>query len=253
MAGRRRSWGWPATVTVFAVGVALWSLRGVVPWELADQMGGVVGTALALVGFVQAWMQIRERRAGGDGSPADNLAQAVVRAPEGERKRLLGGSTAAVNITFRRRATPSTAGRPAAERGEFDDISGYYDTVHDGRLVITGGAGAGKTVLAMELIFALCTRREGDDPVPVRLPLAGWDGAGTFEERLIGRLVDEYGLPPDTARSLVKARKVIPVLDGLDEMDPDDADTEDSRAAAVGGDADRAGAGLAGGRGRTSG
>jgi hypothetical protein len=42
-------------------------------------------------------------------------------------------------------------------------------------MVITGAAGAGKTVLAVELILALLEGRDSDDPVPVRVSASSWD------------------------------------------------------------------------------
>ncbi|MEU6349809.1 hypothetical protein ABZ896_10845 [Streptomyces sp. NPDC047072] len=92
--------------------------------------------------------------------------------------------------------------------------------------MITGDVGAGKTMLASEFVLALLERRGPGEPVPVRLALPGWSGsrgprdAGAFTRWLQERLVDEYKLPKITAHALVTARKVIPVLDGLDEMDP---------------------------------
>lgn len=76
-----------------------------------------------------------------------------------------------------------------------------------------------------------------DDPVPVRLSAAALDLAGpdeTLVERwLAGQLERAYGLSRAAAAGVVAARLVLPVLDGLDEMDPGEEPGYGSRAAHV--------------------
>ncbi|MFJ3828889.1 NACHT domain-containing protein [Streptomyces sp. NPDC090046] len=101
------------------------------------------------------------------------------------------------------------------------DIASYYRETRPERLVITGSAGAGKTVLALELLLALIEDRAVGDPVPVRIPLSRWDiERQTLPELLSERLVEAYDWPPTMAAGLVHHGMVLPVLDGLDEMDP---------------------------------
>ncbi|MFD4506489.1 NACHT domain-containing protein [Streptomyces sp. NPDC058457] len=118
-------------------------------------------------------------------------------------------------------------------------VRAYYESVPDGRLVVTGGPGAGKSVLAAELVLAILEGEASDGPVPVRLYLSRWDvsddpsGPDAFARWLQERLVDEYALDPSAARALVSAHRILPVLDGLDQMDPDDVEVRGSRAASV--------------------
>ncbi|MEV6179883.1 NACHT domain-containing protein [Streptomyces sp. NPDC052015] len=96
----------------------------------------------------------------------------------------------------------------------------YYRHTCPRRLVVTGAPGAGKSVLALELMPALIEGREDEDPVPVRLSLAEWDTTIPLSARLARHLVDVYDWPAKMAGELIRQRRVLPVLDGLDEMDP---------------------------------
>ncbi|MFE5923060.1 NACHT domain-containing protein [Streptomyces sp. NPDC056468] len=100
------------------------------------------------------------------------------------------------------------------------DITAFYEATRPARLVITGAAGAGKTVLALELMLALIKKRGEHDPVPVRVPLAEWDPSFPLRVLLVDRLADDYGWHRNLASVIVDAGLVLPVLDGLDEMDP---------------------------------
>ncbi|MFE6871504.1 NACHT domain-containing protein [Kitasatospora sp. NPDC057692] len=95
------------------------------------------------------------------------------------------------------------------------------------RLLILGGAGAGKTTLAVLLTLELLARRltRGEDvPVPVVLSLESWDAERVnFHDWLIGRIAEEHpGLPRvdglHPAGRLVSERRLLPVLDSLDEL-----------------------------------
>ncbi len=96
------------------------------------------------------------------------------------------------------------------------------------RLVILGGPGMGKTTLAVQLLLhLLATRtRHPDEPVPVLLPVAGWDTEQypRLQDWLADRLARDYpalrapGLGVGVARALTGRGHILPVLDGLDEL-----------------------------------
>ncbi|WP_416987050.1 NACHT domain-containing protein [Streptomyces sp. T028] len=198
-----------------------------------------MSTVVAVATAVAVLAHGRRQQATGGASEAQVLADTVKKELGGRRRRLLGdfgiGATHTVNVAFQRVEGPQL---PLAS-GTFTAVRGYYESVPNGRLVITGGPGAGKTMLAAELVLAILEEHAAGDPVPVLLPLSGWDTSGdppgpdAFARWLQGRLVDEYALTVPTARALISAHRILPVLDGLDEMDPGDAEAEGSRAASV--------------------
>jgi hypothetical protein len=112
------------------------------------------------------------------------------------------------------------------------DVQTYFRTTRPQRLVISGGAGAGKTALALELLLALIEDRGNDDPVPLRVALAQWDTARvSLREFVVAHLVTAYGWSRTEAKVVVGQGRVLPVLDGLDEMDsalPDGAPAPDA-------------------------
>ena len=97
-------------------------------------------------------------------------------------------------------------------------------------MVVLGDAGAGKTVLAVRFVLdqlryraTLTDAARADEPVPVRVNAAGWDGSVDFTAWLANQLAIGYALNPRVARAIVDTGRILPVLDGLDEMDPPDA------------------------------
>ncbi|MEU9872525.1 NACHT domain-containing protein [Actinomadura sp. NPDC048021] len=98
------------------------------------------------------------------------------------------------------------------------------------RLVILGGPGTGKTTLAVQLLLHLLATRpqHPNEPVPVLLPIAGWDTARfpRLHDWLTDRLLGDYpalrapGLGHGLVRALAARQHLLPVLDGLDELPP---------------------------------
>ncbi|MER6086644.1 NACHT domain-containing protein [Streptomyces bluensis] len=114
--------------------------------------------------------------------------------------------------------------------GEFSAVAEQYARLPRGRLVVLGAAGAGKSVLVLELARELLRQRGGSGRVPVVLPLSPWNprehadvwkwAAGALAEAWPEALADT-GLPPrDVARQLIGADLVLPILDGFDELPP---------------------------------
>ncbi|MEV7124003.1 NACHT domain-containing protein [Kitasatospora griseola] len=113
--------------------------------------------------------------------------------------------------------TGRPGGASTADLASFADV---FSLPKRRRLVVLGEPGSGKSSLAVLLVIELLQRMVAGDPVPVLLPLASWRPA---EEHLTGwlerQLLREYPyLDRGTVRELLARNRVLPVLDGLDEM-----------------------------------
>jgi len=96
----------------------------------------------------------------------------------------------------------------------------YYQA--SGELLILGEPGSGKTTLLLELTSDLLRRAEQDDshPIPVVFNLLSW----TLKRQNIGDwLVEElsakYQVPRKLGQSWVDVGRILPLLDGLDEVE----------------------------------
>uniref|UniRef100_UPI00357154FF NACHT domain-containing NTPase n=1 Tax=Streptomyces brasiliensis TaxID=1954 RepID=UPI00357154FF len=157
------------------------------------------------------------------------LARQVTLAETRERTRLLGDVGTPIDVRFTLRPAPAHNAAGAGPHGSLSGVIDYYRRLQPGRLVITGAAGSGKTVLAIELLLALVENRGPRDPVPVRMSLASWTRMPTATAaRDIGdavrmwmrrHLIETYRLSRAAATALVEDGLILPVLDGLDEMD----------------------------------
>ncbi|HEU5318680.1 MAG TPA: NACHT domain-containing protein [Chloroflexota bacterium] len=95
---------------------------------------------------------------------------------------------------------------------------------HDGELLVLGEPGSGKTTLLLDLARTLIGRAEQDDaaPIPVIFQLASW---GVRRRALDEWLIDELAQPGGydvnlhIARRWVEEERILPLLDGLDEVE----------------------------------
>ncbi len=117
----------------------------------------------------------------------------------------------------------------AVPAGDAGDVGALARFVREGRrLVVLGSGGAGKSTLAVLLMGDLLTRRRPGDPVPVLIPastLAPGEMMKSWLERTLADryppLRDERAYGPGAIGDLVARRGVLPVIDGLDDLDPE--------------------------------
>ncbi|MEU3710938.1 helix-turn-helix domain-containing protein [Streptomyces catenulae] len=125
-----------------------------------------------------------------------------------------------------RRLPPGAAAGPLALEGRLDGVAALYRRVPSGRLVVLGRSGSGKTVLALRFVLDHLASRTAAEPVPVIFSIGAWNPTAVpLRDWLADRLIrDHPGYaaqgPGGTtlAAALVESGRVLPVLDGFDEM-----------------------------------
>ena len=260
-----RAFGW-LTPRWFWVGVALLvSALAMVVWYLfaasskavesatpyTDVLSLYAGFAQLVLAVVAFGFDLRKRRttpdiAGDLDAAADALATNVGRewsTQVGERRLLnpqplqlhwrvvsraagrdgLGGSDADVLVD------------PTGRRSAASSLVRAFRRRLPRHLVILGGAGAGKSTVAILFTIAALDRpsrkarrgRTGDppEPVPYLVTIAGWRPAEeTLRDFVVRRIAEDYpeltnaAFGKDAPARLFDRGRVLPVLDGLDEM-----------------------------------
>ncbi|BAY72690.1 NACHT domain-containing protein [Trichormus variabilis] len=92
-----------------------------------------------------------------------------------------------------------------------------------GKLLILGAPGSGKTTTQLELAQELVKRAEeqSDYPVPVLFNLSSWkDDRQSITDWLVAELKSKYGVSKKLGQEWVDNHQLLPLLDGLDELEP---------------------------------
>ena len=207
-----------------SAGLALWLSE---QFQVAPPAATAVALVPALPSAFMTWIAYRDDRAeaaADTDAKARTLATAVTAAETGQRAQLIGPGAHRIDLVFRHRSERANNATGAADEGRLTDVVAYYRRLRPARLVITGEPGSGKTLLALDLLLGLLTHPERTeaDPVPVRLSLAGWDTDRPLRDWLAEEVHEQFrdrGVTAADAWLLVDRHRVLPVLDGLDEMD----------------------------------
>jgi serine/threonine protein kinase len=99
-------------------------------------------------------------------------------------------------------------------------IQAYDEAEHE--LLILGEPGAGKSTLLLDLAQQLVVRAEQDEthPLPVILPLSSWAvKRPQLEDWIAEQMSEIYDLPRKLSEQWVQEGRILPLLDGLDEME----------------------------------
>ncbi len=124
----------------------------------------------------------------------------------------------AVDVLFHRRKELDplfmVGGLTKYSTGEFDDFSKAFE-FFDGRVLLLGDPGSGKTVTLLHFARdAIVKRRNNSNaPLPILAIIPTWDSVETFEKWISSA----YGVPENTLE-LIQSGEALLLLDGLDEL-----------------------------------
>ncbi|GIE34518.1 hypothetical protein Ait01nite_075630 [Actinoplanes italicus] len=203
------------------------------PWAVWGLVAALIGGSL--------WIEYARRRAGPETGLDEVIAGLLAPIENGwAREAVRREVTRPAPVLVRW----SSTGRPAADRQavlgdpsaggwrEFP-LSGTTDALNTEivaafrqlprrQLVVLGGPGAGKSVFALLLTLGLIRDRIDGEPLPLLVPVNGWHPADPLDDFLARRLAEDhlsrYGDALDLARRLIEHNRVLPLLDGLDEL-----------------------------------
>jgi hypothetical protein len=104
-------------------------------------------------------------------------------------------------------------------------ISHIFDEMNRA-LLILGEPGSGKTITLLQLAQGLIAQAEADEtfshPVPVVFNLSSWlDKGQPLIDWMIGELTAKYQIPKRIGRPWLENNRLLPLLDGLDEVKPE--------------------------------
>lgn len=125
-----------------------------------------------------------------------------------------------------RKLPRGAAAGPLRLDGELDQIVDAYISVPSRRLVVLGEAGAGKSILTLRFLVDWLDARTPGDRVPVIFGLGSWNPAATsLHDWMCAQLVRDHpflAAPAarggSLARALLDTGRILPVLDGFDEV-----------------------------------
>jgi len=89
-------------------------------------------------------------------------------------------------------------------------------------LLVLGEPGAGKTTMLLQLVSHLMAEAEADEscPMPAVFSLATYTNGRTLAQWLVEQLANNYEVPRKLGERWIESGQFIPLLDGLDEVDP---------------------------------
>jgi hypothetical protein len=195
---------------------------------------GAIGVILVMMGKVGTFADISPKRMA---EIADDVAREAMRQDGLLLAQLLSTDTLdsrAARVNFRTRKPhgrqKSRGKRSEPSVREFTEVVDFYLNETRRRMVILGAPGTGKTALAVFLTVGLLKRRAAPASpnqivsVPCLFNLPSWDPARhDLTDWLETQIVDRFRLGRKIAARLVRDGWILPVLDGLDEMDPQEA------------------------------
>ncbi|HEU5384269.1 MAG TPA: NACHT domain-containing protein, partial [Streptosporangiaceae bacterium] len=107
------------------------------------------------------------------------------------------------------------------DTGDLGSIAEYFESLSPKRLVVLGAPGSGKTALALELqtqLLRLSNEGQGV-PLPTVVNVASYNPGKTWVSWLASQLALRYRFPEEAVQQLVLDGRILPIIDGVDELE----------------------------------
>ena len=110
--------------------------------------------------------------------------------------------------------------QPDQSIDEQKQLIDVYDQMNQ-QLLILGSPGSGKTTTLLMLTESLLARAAADPthPTPVVFNLSSWQSGQPLADWLVEELNQRYQMPKKVSMGWIEHDELIPLLDGLDEVD----------------------------------
>ncbi|MFF4548525.1 NACHT domain-containing protein [Streptomyces sp. NPDC001435] len=212
-----------AFVTVWTIEVGQGSKD---PSLMASLWSIFLSVAAIVITLIQMLIAARpDLSAEGVKRAADNLAAQVGRLEGEQRSRWLGGDVIPIDVEFVLAHDMGRRLSDAGPSGTLETIYTYYRNLTPRRMLITGAGGSGKTVLAVDLLLLMLDERAAEGAVPVRFSLSDWYGTEALGDWISSRISSDFKINLSVAKKLVEMGLILPILDGLDEMSSEGAES----------------------------
>jgi hypothetical protein len=141
---------------------------------------------------------------------------------------LHGGEIIDLGFAYRPAALGNSGAPSWQQAAEYDYLLPVGTKIEDvfaaaGRvLLVLGEPGAGKTTMLLHLVRHLLAAAEADEscPIPAVFSLAAYSDGRPLAEWLVEQLANNYEVPRKLGERWIAAGTFIPLLDGLDEVEP---------------------------------
>lgn len=118
-----------------------------------------------------------------------------------------------------RRKVLELVGKEEAEPFEVSNVlAAFAHPYVERQLLILGEPGAGKTTALLTLAEALLSQTAGTGQFPYIFELSAWDGERDILPWLTAQLKFDYGIDERVSHGWITRHQLIPLLDGLDEL-----------------------------------
>jgi len=152
------------------------------------------------------------------------LSERVTRTEGLQRQRLLDRAAEPAPMLLRAADfLRSCRGHAQPHEADSTNIFSIFWSMKSKRMLLLGDPGAGKTLLLLELIRQAAEARKADPNIPIfiRANIAEWRDDRAFRDYFAEAVAAQQFVPTRLIGRMLDDGKIIPLLDGLDEFDPE--------------------------------